>query len=188
MVREIILLPEFAPGFVEIKDKIPKFQYRKSLAEELRKKDLTREKCIDLLKCMLLIRNLEEMICELREKKGRYGPMKYLYIGATHVSIGQEAVSTGAISAISPHDYITSHHRGHGDALAKGYFVIKSMSDAALINLITKEERIADFLGFEVKDKTHAELVEEALRLHLFRGIAELFGKEAGYCKGRGGS
>ena len=188
MVREIILLPEFAPGFVEIKNKIPKFQYRKSLAEELRKKELTKEKCIDLLKCMLLIRNLEEMICELREKKGRYGPMKYLYIGATHVSIGQEAVSTGAISAISPHDYITSHHRGHGDALAKGYFVIKRMSDAALINLITKEERIADFLGFEVKNKTHAELVEEALRLHLFRAIAELFGKEAGYCKGRGGS
>ena len=74
MVREIILLPEFAPGFVEIKNKIPKFQYRKSLAESLRKKELTKEKCIDLLKCMLLIRNLEEMICELREKKGRYGP------------------------------------------------------------------------------------------------------------------
>jgi len=188
VVREIILLPEFAPGFVEIKDKIPKFQYRKSLEESLRKEDLTREKCIDLLKCMLLIRNLEEMICELREKKGRYGPLKYLYIGATHVSIGQEAVSTGAISAISPHDYITSHHRGHGDALAKGYFVIKSMSDAALINLIREDEKIADFLGFEVKHKTHAELVEQALRLHLFRAIAELFGKEAGYCKGRGGS
>ena len=93
MVREIILLPEFAPGFVEIKNKIPKFQYRKSLAEDLSQRDLTKEKCIDLLKCMLFIRNLEEMICELREKKGRYGPMKYLYIGATHVSIGQEAAS-----------------------------------------------------------------------------------------------
>ncbi len=32
MVGEITLLPEFTPGFVEIKDKIPKFQYRKSLA------------------------------------------------------------------------------------------------------------------------------------------------------------
>ncbi|MFQ6066316.1 MAG: pyruvate dehydrogenase complex E1 component subunit beta [bacterium] len=188
MIREIVLLPEFKPGFVEIKNKIPKFQYRKSLAESLRETDLTKEKCIDLLKCMWLIRNLEEMIFELRENKGRYGDMKYLYIGATHLSIGQEAVSTGAVSAILPDDYITSHHRGHGDALAKGYFAIKSMSSVALIDLITEDERIADFLGFEVKDKTHAELVEQALRLHLFRAIAELFGKEAGYCKGRGGS
>jgi len=188
MVREIILLPEFTPGFIQIKNKTPKFQYRKSLEESLRETDLTREKCIDLLECMLFIRNLEQMIFELRENKGRYGDMKYLYIGATHLSIGQEAVSTGAISAIQPDDYITSHHRGHGDALAKGYFAIKSMSDTSLINLITEDERMADFLEFEVKDKTHAELLEEALRLHLFRAIAELFGKEFGYCRGKGGS
>ena len=92
MVKEIVLLPEFTPGFVEIKNKVPKFQYRKVLGEELREENLTKEECIDMLKCMLLIRNFEEMICELRENKGRYGPMKYLYIGATHLSIGQEAV------------------------------------------------------------------------------------------------
>lgn len=92
MVKEIILLPEFTPGFVEIKNKVPKFQYRKLLREELKEENLTKEECIDMLKCMLLIRNFEEMIYELRENKGRYGPMKYLYIGATHLSIGQEAV------------------------------------------------------------------------------------------------
>ncbi len=187
MVREIVLLPEFTPGFVEIKNKIPKFQYRKSLQEELREESLGREECIDLLKCMLFIRNFEEMIWELRERKGRYGSMKYLYIGATHLSIGQEAVSTGAISAIQPDDYITSHHRGHGDALAKGYFAIRNMDDSSLISLITEDEEIAALLGLEVEGKTHEDLLEEAIRLHLFRAIAELFGKEAGYCRGRGG-
>lgn len=187
MVKEIILLPEFTPGFVEIKNKIPKFQYRKLLGEELREENLTKEECIDMLKCMFLIRNFEEMICELRENKGRYGPMKYLYIGATHLSIGQEAISTGAISAIQSNDYITSNHRGHGDALAKGYFAIKQMDNSSLVNLLTEDEEVASYLRLETKGKTHKELIEEALRLHLFRAIAELFGKEAGYCRGRGG-
>ena len=62
MVRDIILLQEFAPGFVEVKNKIPKFQYRKSLGEELDQRSFTRETCIDLLECMLFISNFEEML------------------------------------------------------------------------------------------------------------------------------
>jgi len=38
MVREILVLPDFTPGFVEVGGKIPKFQYKKSLKEELREK------------------------------------------------------------------------------------------------------------------------------------------------------
>jgi len=188
MVREILVLPDFTPGFVEVGGKIPKFQYKKSLKEELREKSLTKEDLVDLLKCMLLIRNFEEMIRELREKKGRYGSLKYLYIGATHLSIGQEAISTGAMSCILPDDLITSNHRGHGDALAKGYFALKSMDDASLVSLLKEDEKLYDFLGFKTEGKTHDDLLEQALRLHLFRAIAELFGKEAGYCRGKGGS
>ena len=187
MVREIVVLPDFTPGFVEVGGKIPKFQYRKSLQEELKEKNLTKQDCVDMLRCMLLIRNFEEMIVELRERKGRYGPIKYLYIGASHLSVGQEAVSTGAIGAISADDYITSHHRGHGDALAKGFFALRRMSEASLVEFIKGEEEIASYLGLEIEGKTCEELFEEALRLHLFRMIAELFGKEAGYCRGRGG-
>jgi len=187
VVREFILLPDFTPGFVKVGGKIPKFQYQKSLQEEIKEKSLNKEECIDILKSLLFIRNFEEMICELREKKGWYGPLKYLYIGASHLSIGQEAVSTGAISAISSGDYITSHHRGHGDALAKGYFAIKEMDKSTLINLITEDKEIYNYLGFKIENKTFEQLKEQALRLHLFRAIAELFGKEAGYCRGRGG-
>jgi len=61
------------------------------------------------------------------------------------------------------------------------------MDDSSLISLITEDEEAASYLGLKIKGKTHEELLEEALRLHLFRAIAELFGKEAGYCRGRGG-
>jgi len=40
--------------------------------------------------------------------------------GFLHPSIGQEAVAAGVCSVLRPDDRITSTHRGHGHALAKG--------------------------------------------------------------------
>lgn len=188
MTREITILPDFTSGFVFAGGKIPKFDYQLTLEEELKQKTLSKDECIDLLKCMLFIRNFEDMICELRENKGKYGPLKYLYIGATHLSIGQEATSTGSISAISPDDLITSNHRGHGDALAKGYFAIKKMDTPSLVSFLSEHVRIAHLLEVETQTKERAVLEENALRVYLFRAIAELFGKDLGWCRGRGGS
>jgi len=64
--------------------------------------------------------------------------------GSSHAAIGQEAVAVGACEALEPGDLITSTHRGHGHALAKG----------------------AD----------------------MGRMMAELLGREAGFCRGKGGS
>ena len=188
MVREIVVLPDFTPRFTRVKDKIPTFQYQRSLREELEEGNVTQKECIDILKCMLFIRNLEEMIYELNERKGRYGPLKYLYIGATHLSIGQEGVSTGAISVISMDDFITSNHRGHGDALAKGYFALRRMDTSSLLGFLEENKEITHFLGFNIQGKDKDELFEYALRVYLFRAIAELFGKDFGWCRGRGGS
>ncbi|MBA7668025.1 hypothetical protein ES703_76128 [subsurface metagenome] len=186
MVREITIAPDFRPGFVEVGGRIPKFQYQKTLKQELNEGNLTQEMCLDFLECMLLIRDLEEMIRELNENKGRYGPVKYLYSGASHISIGQEAIPTGAIAAISASDYITSSHRGHGDGLAKGYFALKEMRDTDLAKLIKSKEKISRYLEISANNKNHEELLEGALRIYLYRIIAELFGKEEGCCKGRG--
>ena len=187
MVKEITITPDFTPRFVEVGGRIPKFQYQKSLKQELDEGNLTHEKVLDLLKCMLLIRDLEEMIVELKENKGRYGPIKYLFSGASHLSIGQEAISTGAAAAILTDDSITSTHRGHGDSLAKGYFAIKEMDETELAELITEEKEISHYLGGGIQAKTRPELIQQAIKLHLYKAIAELFGKEDGYCKGRGG-
>jgi pyruvate dehydrogenase E1 component alpha subunit len=64
--------------------------------------------------------------------------------GFVHVYLGEEAVAAGVCATLRTDDYITSTHRGHGHAVAKG--------------------------------------------VGLDRLMAELFGKETGVCRGRGGS
>jgi pyruvate dehydrogenase E1 component alpha subunit len=85
---------------------------------------------------MLLIRAFEEKAEALFQQK--------LIPGFVHLSIGQEASTTGSCAALRPDDYIISTHRGHAHILAKG-------GDPKFM-------------------------------------FAELFGKTAGYCKGKGGS
>jgi pyruvate dehydrogenase E1 component alpha subunit len=85
---------------------------------------------------MLLIRQFEERV-------------KYLFLegimpGTIHQYQGQEAIAVGVCSALKPDDVITSTHRPHGHALAK---------------------------GLSVQSMMH-----------------ELFGKNTGCCRGKGGS
>ena len=96
------------------------FQYTGTLATELGGGRLTPAQATDLLDDMLAIREMEEMIVRLRS--GGYEPLAgYDYRGPTHVSIGQEGTAVGASSILRPRDRITSSHRGHGDAIAKGF-------------------------------------------------------------------
>ena len=61
---------------------------------------------------MLLIRRFEEASARLY--------MQSLIGGFLHLYIGEEAVAVGAISALEPRDYIITHYRDHGHALARG--------------------------------------------------------------------
>jgi pyruvate dehydrogenase E1 component alpha subunit len=61
---------------------------------------------------MVTIRSFEQKLQEL-SKKG-------ILRGSIHFCIGQEAVAAGVCAALKPTDYITSTHRGHGHAIAKG--------------------------------------------------------------------
>jgi pyruvate dehydrogenase E1 component alpha subunit len=98
--------------------------------------NISNEEKLSLLKKMLLIRAFEEKAEVLFQQK--------LIPGFVHLSIGQEASTTGSCAALRPDDYIISTHRGHAHILAKG-------GDPRFM-------------------------------------FAELFGKTAGYCKGKGGS
>jgi TPP-dependent pyruvate/acetoin dehydrogenase alpha subunit len=91
---------------------------------------------IAMLTLMVRIRAFEMKLAELVRNLAIKGTM--------HPYVGQEAVAAGVCAALRSDDYITSTHRGHGHALAKG----------------------AD----------------------MNRMMAELFGKQTGYCKGKGGS
>ncbi|HEY8572476.1 thiamine pyrophosphate-dependent dehydrogenase E1 component subunit alpha [Phenylobacterium sp.] len=67
---------------------------------------------VELYRRMLLIRRSEERLSRLFAD----GEVP----GFIHLSIGQEAVSVGIMSALTAEDTIASTHRGHGHAIAKG--------------------------------------------------------------------
>ena len=166
--------PDFKSGKVKFGD-IPAYQYSNTLAKEVKSGATTKEEMLELYESMLVVREFEEMILKLRT--GAYAVLSdYEYRGPTHLSIGQEATATGACSMLSLTDYITSTHRGHGDSIAKGFHAIKSMTEEQ------HKERCPEFSNLKGD-----ELLEAVMEDHVFRTIAELFGKEDGYGKGRGG-
>jgi len=97
---------------------------------------LTSQELLGILLTMYKIRFFEETIKRLYMEGFIRGPL--------HLYIGEEAVATGACSALREDDYVVSTHRGHGHYIAK--------------------------------------------KGDLKRMMAELLGREAGCCKGRGGS
>ena len=90
----------------------------------------------DLYRTMARIRAFEETALEAHKAGEIPGPL--------HVSIGQEAVAAGICLNLRRDDRLTSNHRGHGHAIAKG-------ADPK-------------------------------------RMMLELYGREGGYCRGKGGS
>jgi 2-oxoisovalerate dehydrogenase E1 component len=166
--------PDFGPFEIDC-GKIPAYRFASNLRDELTAGRMEAATAVALLEDMLMVRELEEMIVKLRS--GACEPIAgFNYRGPTHVSIGQEAAAVGACSALALEDYITSTHRGHGDSLARGCCALRMMTGAQL------RKRVLD-----PKVAPDPELLEQALENHVYRTIAELFGKEAGYCKGRGG-
>jgi len=174
MVKEIKVIPDFTPREATF-ESILCFQYQGRLKDEFNK-NLTKDDIFYMYQTLLAIRAFEEMITELKSRK--YTPAEgFKFVGATHLSIGQEAVAVGVMANLNPFDYITSTHRGHGHSIAKGI--------SALYKMSTNE--ICQFLGSEYCGQTREELIQEAIDFHLFKTAAELFGKEEGYCRGRGG-
>ena len=97
---------------------------------------MNKEDYLNLYRKMYLIRLFEES-CGENYSKG-------FIRGFLHLYIGQEAVAVGSIDSLEEKDYIVTHYRDHGPAIARG------LSTNGL--------------------------------------MAELFGKETGVSKGKGGS
>lgn len=82
---------------------------------------------MDLYGQLLLIRSSEERLSKLFAD----GEVP----GFIHLSIGQEAVSVGVMSALTAQDTIASTHRGHGHAIAKGLPL-----DGLFLELLARDE------------------------------------------------
>jgi TPP-dependent pyruvate/acetoin dehydrogenase alpha subunit len=76
---------------------------------------------LSMLKVMVRIRAFEMKLAEL---------VKNLVIkGTMHPYVGEEAIAAGVCAALRPDDYISSTHRGHGHALAKGADMNRMMAE-----------------------------------------------------------
>jgi 2-oxoisovalerate dehydrogenase E1 component len=167
--------PKFTPFVIDC-GRIPAYRYNGTLQAQLQAGTLSPAEAVAILEDMLVIREMEEMIVKLRS--GAYDPIRdFNYRGPTHVSVGQEGTAAGACCALQLPDNITSTHRGHGESLAKGTVAIRQMTDEQL------RRRVPN-----CPSSRHEDLVQAALEHHVYRTICELFGKDDGYCRGRGGS
>jgi pyruvate dehydrogenase E1 component alpha subunit len=79
-----------------------------------------------LLRTMLCIRNFEDQV------KGLFG--SGLVRGSTHLCQGQEAISVGVCSQLTPGDVVSCTYRGHGAVLAAG-----AEMDAAFAEILGRE-------------------------------------------------
>jgi pyruvate dehydrogenase E1 component alpha subunit len=82
---------------------------------------VSKEELSNLLYQMVLIRRFEEKAAEMYAR-GRIR-------GFLHLYIGQEAVAVGAISLLKAEDYIVSHYREHGHAIARGVEAERVMAE-----------------------------------------------------------
>ncbi len=92
-----------------------------AIAEEKQIGKLSQTELVGLYRQMRLIREFE------RESERQYtrGNIR----GFLHVYSGEEAIAVGAISTLAPEDYVVTHYRDHGQALAKGITANAAMAE-----------------------------------------------------------
>jgi 2-oxoisovalerate dehydrogenase E1 component len=159
---------------------IPVFEKDLNLKEELGKGTVTKEFARRMLQAMYYQRAFEFTVRDL-ESKALIPAEGYVFRGSTHLSYGQEASQIGAMSGLKKEDYITATHRSHGHCIAKGFFAYYEMGENEL------KEIISTAAENEFDADSYDNLMDAIVDYHLYRMMAEVLGKEAGYCKGRGG-
>ena len=79
------------------------------------------DELLRMYRLMLLIRRFEETC-------GQHYSLGHVR-GFLHLYIGQEATGVGAITALQAHDYIITHYRDHGQAIARGLDTNRMMAE-----------------------------------------------------------
>jgi len=162
---------------------IPVNQYRKTVGEELirfSKNDLTR-----IQRDMEIIRAFETVLNEIK-LHGNYKDVKYDHRGPAHLSIGQEAAAVGQAFLLGVDDHIYGSHRSHGEILAKGLSAIDKLDETTLMSIM-KSYLDGDCLRVVEKD-AKGSVKDLAMDYLVYGAYAEIFGREAGFNKGMGGS
>ncbi len=158
-------------------------QYDRSVSDEL-----SRFSAADLVRIqrgMEIIREFETMLNEVK-LRGAYKGIEYNHRGPAHLSIGQEGAAVGQAFLLGVDDHIYGSHRSHGEILAKGLSAIEKLSESALVDIMSGYFG-GDCLRVVEKDST-GSTKDLAVDYLVYGAMAEIFGREAGFNKGMGGS
>jgi 2-oxoisovalerate dehydrogenase E1 component len=176
------------PGTVEFSP-IPINQYNRTLQDELDR--FAREDLLRIHHDMAVIRAFESMLQEVKTK-GAYCGIEYNHRGPAHLSIGQEASAVGQAFLLTPEDHIFGSHRSHGEILAKGLSAIAKLDDETLLGIMRGYMGGDALRVVETKidgDENAPETVKDlAIDFLIYGTLAEIFGREAGFNRGMGGS
>lgn len=162
---------------------IPINQYARPFAAEVARYGA--EPLVGIYRDMATIRAFETMLNEVK-LHGAYEGIEYNHRGPAHLSIGQEAAAVGQAFLLDVDDHIFGSHRSHGEILAKGLSAIAKLDDDALMGIM---EGYMDGATLRVVEDDGQETVKDlAVDFLLYGALAEIFGREAGFNKGMGGS
>jgi 2-oxoisovalerate dehydrogenase E1 component len=186
MVKRLVIAPGEVrqPETIDL-GTIPVNCYRKTLAEELTDGGLTSEDARRIYRDMLLIREFEGMLSELKRVRN-YKGIVYNHQGPAHLSIGQEGAAVGEAFLLGVESHIYGSHRSHGEVIAKGLSAIHRLAEAEL-------QRIMEgYLGGAILRVLEREappgVKALAIEYLLYGLLAEIFGRATGFNRGLGGS
>jgi len=164
---------------------IPVMQYKKSIKDELKEKNFTKEDLLHIYRDMFTIREFETML-NLVKTTGGYNGVAYNNPGPAHLSAGQEAAAVGMAYALDTDDFIFGSHRSHGEILAKGLRSIEILSDEELEKIMNE---FWDGATVNVAKKDFKGNTKQlGIRFLIYGAIAEIFARTTGFNKGLGGS
>ena len=186
MVKELVIVPAEVrrPETVEL-GSIPVNAYRKTLADEIAAGTLSRAAALRIYRDMLVIREFEDMLGELK-KLGAYKGIPYDHKGPAHLSVGQEAAAVGESFLLGADSHIFGSHRSHGEIIAKGLGAIEELPEADLLSIM-ESYLDGDILRVIEREKT-AGAKDLAVNYLLYGLLAEVFGRRTGFNRGLGGS
>ncbi len=163
---------------------VPVHAYARTLtAERQRHGD---KALLDVLRHMLIVREFETMLGELKSR-GVYAGVEFAYKGPAHLSVGQEGAAVGAALALRPEDHIFGSHRSHGEFIAKGLSAIGRLDRPSLLRIMEEHQggHVLKAVEQHVRPSNDQSLAEAFL---LFGLLAEIFMRSAGFNGGMGGS
>ena len=184
MTKSLFIDPSSARRKGELTFKpIPLNQYDRTVKQELER--FSKADLLRIHRDMVIIRWFETMLNEVK-LRGNFKGVEYNHRGPAHLSIGQEASAVGQAYLLGTDDHIYGSHRSHGEILAKGLSAIEKLGDGDLLQIMKSyfDGTCLKVVEPDAKGKTK----DLAIDYLIYGALAEIFGREAGFNKGMGGS